>query len=542
MMGKTGAADGEKRPKCPNCGKRMTKGARTAGGRIRWQCRIWAGEKTSGRYCYSTTDASAKPEARQRNGRWYDATGERTFRRPLDGAHTYIITAAQNATPIHETFWACLKVAAKHRGAEILICPLRYKNPTSHWTASQANADTWASEIQPYLWNVRKRLNENLVLLGDIKVQPTAVEPLTGFDAISGSSSAILGHTKMQMKSVATPSNKMAKILTTTGACTVENYTDSRAGAQGKFHHSLSALIVEVKGRKFFIRQLHYDRKTESVTDLDTRYYAGRVTKAPRPLALVMGDSHVDAIDPQVESATFGPDGIVPTLKPRHLVWHDTLDSYAVNPHHNGNPFNAIAKMQAGRSSIEDEVRRACEFVRKRTTGDTISVIVPSNHDDMLARWIVAHDWRTNPVNASFYLRAALEMVKETRMTEIGTEYPSPFPMIFPSMVESMEGIRLLKPDESFTLGGIELSMHGDRGPGGARGSIRNLRRIGIKSIIGHSHCPGIEEGTVQVGTSTNLRLEYTVGSPSAWLNAHCILHDDSKRQLIVIVGGKWRA
>ncbi len=533
----------DKRPECPKCGKVMIKGSKTSTGRIRWTCRDQT-VKGKGNYCYSTTDPSRKPEARQRSGKRFDAPeGDRTFRRKLrEDAKVYIITAAQNATPVHEVFWECLQTAAKHRGAELIVVPLRYKNPTSTWTASQANEERWDVKVLPYLWNVRKVLNENLVLLADIKVQPTAVEPLTGFDAISGSSSAILGHTKMQLKSIATPSNKMAKILTTTGACTVENYTDSRAGALGKFHHSLSALIVEVKGRKFFIRQLHFDRKTESFTDLDTRYYVSRVTKAPRPEALVLGDLHVDAIDPSVERATFGPGGIVPTLKPKHLVFHDTLDSYAVNPHHNGNPFNAIAKMQAGRSSIEEEVRRACIFVRERTTGDIVSVIVPSNHDDMLARWIVAHDWRQNPVNASFYLRAALEMVKGTRMTEIGTVYPSPFPMIFPSMVKSMEGIRLLKPDESFTLAGVELSMHGDRGPGGARGSIKNLRRIGIKSIIGHSHRPGIEEGTVQVGTSTNLRLEYTVGSPSAWLNAHCVLHADGKRQLIVILSGHWRS
>lgn len=516
----------------------MTKGPRTGrAGKIRWQCISWAGGR---KYCYSTTDSSPKAEPRQRSGRWYDATGERTFRRPLDGAHTYIITSAQNSTPIHETFWACLKTAAQHRGAELIVIPIRYKNPTSQWSASQANAERWAIEVEPYLYNARKMLNENLVLLADVKTQPTAVEPLSGFDAISGSSSAILGHTKMQLKSIATPSNKMAKLLTTTGACTLKNYTDSKTGKIGAFHHTHAAVIVEVRGKSFFLRQLNFDRKTESLTDLDTRYYADRAVKAPRPLALVMGDTHVDFIDPGVESATFGKDGMVPLLKPKHLLWHDTLDSYAVNVHHNGNPFNAIAKMQSGRSSIEAEVRRACEFVRARTTADMVSVIVPSNHDDMLRRFIISHDWRTNPVNAEFYLRAALEMVRGTRMTPAGTEYPSPFPMVFSSMVPSMEGIRLLKEDESFTLAGIELSMHGDRGPNGSRGSIKNLRRIGVKSISGHSHTPGIEEGAYQVGTSTRLRLEYN-GGPSSWLNAHCLLHEDGKRQLVIIINGKWR-
>jgi len=90
-------------------------------------------------------------------------------------------------------------------------------------------------------------------------------------------------------------------------------------------------------------------------------------------------------------------------------------------------------------------------------------------------------------------------------------------------------------------VGGIELGMHGNRGLNGSRGSIRNLRRIGVKSVIGHSHCPGIDEGCYQVGTSTRLRLDYNHGA-SSWLNAHGIVHADGKRQIVVIVDGNWRA
>lgn len=87
---------------------------------------------------------------------------------------------------------------------------------------------------------------------------------------------------------------------------------------------------------------------------------------------------------------------------------------------------------------------------------------------------------------------------------------------------------------------GIELSLHGDQGPNGARGSLKNLRRIGTKAIIGHSHSPGIDEGGMQVGTSTRLRLEYNHG-PSSWLNTHAVIYDNGKRSLINIIKGKWR-
>jgi hypothetical protein len=179
--------------------------------------------------------------------------------------------------------------------------------------------------------------------------------------------------------------------------------------------------------------------------------------------------------------------------------------------------------------------------VKDHTPADTLSVIVPSNHNDFLRRWIVNTDWRMEPGNAEFYLRTALEMVQKTKFVpEIGTVYPSPFPMVFPQIVDTSD-ILILEDDESFTLAGIELSMHGDRGPNGSRGSIQNHKRLGVKSFIGHSHSPGIKEGCYQVGTSTNLKLEYT-GGPSSWLNCHGVINADGKRQLLIIVDGRWRA
>lgn len=454
------------------------------------------------------------------------------------GTKVFLITAAQNATPIEPTWWAILQEIAEHRKAELLVVPIRYKNPTSQWSGSADNAEWWDPKVRPYLWNVNHKLNPNLMLLGDFKIQPTASDPLTGAEALSHEQSGIIGHTKLHMRSIPTPASKMAKILTTTGACTVENYTDSRAGRIGEFHHSLSAVLVEVNGKRFHLRHLHFNMKLGSCTDLSTLYWPGAHGDAPRPLALVMGDTHVDSICPKVFDATFGKGGIVEVLKPEHLVWHDLLDAYSCNPHHVGNPFSLVAKMKGARASVQDEVNRAIAFVRDHTPEDALSVIVGSNHNDFLRRWIIRSDWRSDPLNAQFYLDTAAAMVRGTELTIKGTEFPDPFAYWF--RLANVPRSKVLDEDESFVLGGIVLDMHGDRGPNGARGSIRNLRRMGVKSFIGHSHSPGIDEGCYQVGTSTHLRLEYNHGA-SSWLNAHGLLHADGKRQIIVVVDGKWR-
>lgn len=458
------------------------------------------------------------------------------------GTRRYLFTAAQNSTPVHPEWWAVLKVIALETGAELRVIPFRYKNPTSAWKGSQENLAHWAKELDGLLFSQRVQLNPNLQLFGDFKIQPTNADPVGAGDlsAVSGASSAIVGHPKIQTRSIATPSHKMAKLLMTSGAVTQENYSDTRMGRVAQFHHSLSAVLVELDGKRFYARRLHFDRSSCSATDsaLGIRYTKRGAGKAPRAYAIAMGDLHRDYVDPGVVEATFGRHGLVERSRPRHIIYHDGADGYAVNHHHGRNPFNRIAKRRSGRDDARAELQRFVDFVREHTRSDAINVIVASNHtDDFLARWVVETDWRDDPTNAEFYLRTALSMVLQTRLGDKGTEYPSPFKMFVDGA--ELPQTRVLDRDESFSYRDVELGMHGDQGPNGARGSIRNLRRIGTKSMIAHAHTPGEDEGATQVGTSSRLRLEYNTG-PSSWLHAHGLLGDDGKRQLVVIVDGKF--
>lgn len=534
----------EKRPLCPRCGVRRMSRHRQPDGRLRWECRGGGFEAVGGGsrrrpHCYATFDPTSPPKGPDKQV----VSPDPVFKRELGPVKRYIITAAQNSTPVHRRFLASLLQAKRHLKAELLIVPFRYKNPTSVFSEKQKEADAhFSKHVRKYLWNQRLKLNPNLVLLADIKTQPTAVEPLSGFEAITGGESGILAHTKLQMRTIATPSHKFPKILTTTGACTLPNYTDSRAGKLGEFHHTLGAVLVEIQGKTFHLRHLNANKSTGSFTDIATTYSHLGHRRAERAHALVMGDTHVDYIDPDIERATFGLEGIVRATNPRTLVFHDLLDAYAVNPHHRDNPFIAVAKGEAGLNDIKAEIKRAVSFVLDRLDGDREAVVVGSNHDEFVARYMKAQDWRTDPSNAKFYLKTALHLVENLSIDKHGFHMPNPFAFWFEEFAPGISAskVKVLGADESFTRGGIELGMHGDRGPNGARGSAKNLRRIGVKSVIGHSHTPGIEEGCYQVGTSTSLRLEYNTG-PSGWLNTHCIVHADGKRQLITIINGTWR-
>jgi hypothetical protein len=462
---------------------------------------------------------------------------EPRFTRSLTGKR-YIITSAQNATPVHAGFLRALKVAAKHLRAELVVVPLRYRNPTSLWSARQETDEWWAPEVVPFLFNQRKRLGPHLMLAADVKTQPTASAPLTGFESLTGAESCILGHTRMQLRAVPVPSGRYPKLLTTTGACTRANYTDTKAGKVGAFHHFLGAVLVELDGRRFHLRQLNADTRDGSFVDLDRLFTAEGVRRAPPALGLVLGDSHARFVSPEVDAATFGRGGMVDVLDPQTVVFHDTFDGYSANPHHAGNPFIAAAKMRGRLGDVRAEVEHAVQFVASRTRGRR-AVLVDSNHGDFLARWILRCDWKTDPLNAPFYLETAAAMLSSARMTSAGAEYADPWAY----WVDRFRGdadIRCLGPDESFTLAGVECGMHGHRGPNGARGSLRNLSKLGVKVISGHSHTPGIADGHYQCGTSTPLRLEYTHG-PGSWLNTHCVVYASGKRALLTVVDGSWR-
>lgn len=490
--------------------------------------------------CFREYQRERRMALREGRARRLAPDADPQFSRPLS-ARRYLITSAQNATPVHPEFFASLRAAATELGAELVVIPLRYKNPTSLWSQKQEHDEWWAAELHPYLFNQRRKLNRNLVLVGDVKVQPTASSPLSGFEALTGAESAIIGHQKMQFRSVPAPTGRRRypKILSTTGSITQVNATDTRAGALADFHHYLGAVLVELDGNKrFHLRQLNADRATGEFIDLDRRYTPTGSRPAPRALGLVLGDTHARFTCPRVDRATFGPGGIVDTLDPKTVVFHDLFDGYAVNPHHVGNPFIAAVKVRAQLGAVREEVEHAVRFVAKRTRGRE-AVVIASNHNDFLSRWILATDWRQNPANAAFYLETAAAMLASSKLTEHGASYVDPFRY----WVDKLKGdasIRCLDPDESFRLGEVECSLHGDRGPNGARGSLRNLSRIGTRVISGHSHTPGINEGHYQCGTSTPLRLEYTHG-PSSWLNTHCVVYGNGARALITVIDGAWR-
>jgi len=464
----------------------------------------------------------------------------------ISGFKRYVITSAQNGTPIHQGFFQSIGVYCEENDAKLVVIPYRYKNPTSVF--DQSHADFWAPSITPFLVTELVRLSNNFVLMANVKIQPTAIEPLSGFDGYTGLDSAIVGHPKIHLKTVPTPAQELPKILTTTGSITIPNYTDSKAGWKGEFHHSLAAVILEIDDDgDSHVRHIHGDDATGNFYDLDKHYTSDGVSTSERICALITGDTHAEFMDDGVADATYLLDSsITNILRPEVIVRHDVEDFYARNHHHRGNDLIAFGKHHFGRNNVEDSLQVTADFIDITTHPEAVNIIVKSNHDEALDRWLREADPKSDPENAILYHYLKLNQLENVKMTETGFRSIDPFEFwcLNPKNGKGLRAVsqtKFLKRDESFSVAGVELGFHGDKGPNGAKGSIKAFSKIGPKTIIGHSHSPGIYEGCYQVGVSARLDLEYTSG-PSSWLHTHCLVYPDGSRTLINIINGKWRA
>lgn len=449
----------------------------------------------------------------------------------------YVITSAQNATAAHRGFLKAIAQYCEHRGAQLLVIPFRYRNPTSLWSKNQESDEWWDSSVAGNLIAEDVELNDNLLLAAGMKIQPTMKHPLSGMQTYSGGQSAIFGHAKIDLESVATPQNRLPKLLTTTGACTVENYTDTKAGTLGTHHHIIGATVVEVvDDGRFHIRQINAD-EDGSFYDLDTRYTQKCVKPGQNVEAITCGDIHWQQMDPEIEAATFGEGGVVDTLQPQRLVVHDLLDFKSQNHHDEDNFFERWRKYRQGITSVYREVQGTLEWTNRQAQRVDELVVVESNHNEAFMRWLNEGRGDREPENAWFYYAtwAGILPHPDSDSFEIGHPLEYWYREWF-----GEDSVRFMRRHDSCMINGIENGMHGDVGSNGAKGNVKSFEKIGVRSTVAHAHGPAIHGGVYQVGVMS-LQMGYNERGPSNWMPAHCVQYTNGKRSLVIVVDGKWR-
>jgi len=481
--------------------------------------------------CQSSTIHSYRGPNKRLNckgcGHIYNERKAATTRQDESGHDTFVITAAVNATKAHGAFIKSLLVYCEQHNAKLIVIPLRYRNPTRQ---DETPDDWWDSKLTPYITHTRVKIAPGLVVLADIKIQPTAINPLQGWLTVSGTDSAILGHTKIALKSVATKVGDPAKLVMTTGACTVEQYSDTNAGAKGQFHHTLGAVVVEVDGKTSHIRHI-CPEKNGSFIDLDTRYTSKGSEIAPQAEVLTMGDVHAELADMRVHKAT---QELAAVIKPKHLVLHDVLNFGSAS--HHANYFEKFRRQVTGTSSVLRELKTTAKHVDSLAALADKVVMVGSNHHDHFTQWLEKSEHARDIENALVYHETKAAMLRA--INDGG--YCDPFKLWMDKLMQNGERLHWLKPGESFSRHGIEFGWHGHKGPNGARGSTKGFANIGAKVTKGHSHGAEIIDGAHSVGTSSKMDMGYNVDSPSGWTWTHEITYANGKRTLIHCANGRF--
>lgn len=471
--------------------------------------------------------------------------------RQIESAMRYVVTSAQNNTPLTPT-WSTLVRYAKEHGAQLIVIPVRYRNPTlptievlAGLAEEEEELIWWPEEVRPFLVDNLIKIHPLLWVMSHVRIAATATNPLSGLDGMSKGSSALFGHGQCQMRTVATPQNSLPKILMTTGSVSVNNYSISKVGAKADFHHTQAAVVVECDGpRRFHMRRVTAN-SDHTFQDLDRVYRPDRPSKkGPRAAALVLGDEHVQFIDPKAKAAVFeGPDCIVAKLRPRKLIRHDVFDGFSISHHDRKDPIISFVKHKTGTNSVEAELELTRKHIDETCPKDTENVMVSSNHHDHLAQWLKEVDPKTEPWNAVLYHRLMADVLESARMGVGGPEYDDPFKLWMTPRLTSPT--TFLGPDESYVVEGVELMLHGHQAANGTRGSLVGFSKFGIRTVVGHSHTPGEEKGCHQVGTLGWLKRHYARGGGSSWMQTVCAIYEGvaghgGKKQLIHVIDGAW--
>ena len=439
---------------------------------------------------------------------------------------TFIITWAQNNTPIHKNFFKNIIAYKDSLDAGLHIIAGRYNNPTSIWGQKNKEGEFWNPQVVPFLDAARHNIHKNLRVLSDVKIPPTGSTPLSGLNSVTGLESCIVGHPRQQVKSLPILVGYPHKLLLSTGSCTVANYTDSKSGKKGEFHHSIGFIIVELDGKHFHIRQVSADSKG-NFYDLHKRVLDGKVLdNVEGAEAAVLGDIHVAHNDKKATAVSFK---MLDAMKPKHTMIHDIADCESISHHEENDPFRLMQKEENGTGDLRKELDIMLEWCRERLKYNL--VIVRSNHDDFLDRWLKSVDWR-RARNKRMFLFGAEILANEPVAQQKG---------VISWMLENEfgEDIKTLGLDDSFRVLGWELGVHGHVGANGSRGGHNQYKNMNTKMITAHTHSPNRGDGHMTVGTNSGLRVGYNKGA-SSWMHANALIYPDGKAQLVYIVNGKY--
>ena len=440
-----------------------------------------------------------------------------------------VITTAVAGARVHEGFLSSLKLYCKKNKAMLLILPCAdpASSPGMELDGVLAGEHIVFDDIA---------LNDN-VFISAIKLSAKQINPLTGLSYLAqAQGSFIYASPKQFLEYESVGNSKIPRALMTTGAVTVPNYeTDiymaERTAYIAKKHHKLGAVIVEIDNdREFHFTQVQAEYGSGFFIDRGI-YYKGseKKTEKVRPAAIVPGDWHCGATNSMVREVTFQ---MIKDLKPKKFIAHDFFNGLSINRHESFNKIKKAIRFENNELGLQEELKITADEINKISSMVDELVIVKSNHDQFLDRYLSDGMYLTDQQN----FRIAHELVGAVMDGKDALRFG-----VEKFGIKKPNSIKWLGINEDYFIADIQHGVHGHLGRNGHRNpSNRALERAYGAITAGHSHTPGILRDVFRVGTSTDLREGYNDGA-STWMHTHCLVYDNGSRQLINIFNGKYR-
>jgi len=431
---------------------------------------------------------------------------------------TFIITTAVTGDKVEPKALASINTFCKKFNAKLIVHVAKGKKALGQ-TLDPAlrNYDICLKEIN---------LNTNVKLIPVFQSSGKS-DPASGGLPRTGKrdSSIIVASPKQRLLYTATGIDKLPHAIMGTGAITRPAYERTAiSGYMAEYDHVMGAVIVEIKNDEIFhFRQVQFDEHGGFV-DLGTYVRGNKITKM-KPSAMVLGDWHSGKCMASVVNAS---KTITTQLGIPRWILHDIFDGGSVS-HHNEGKLLLLA-MKAGKQelNLDMELNNLTQDLKWMTTFLKEIVIVKSNHDEHLERYLDEGRFMKDPANTELSITLAGAMLKGNSPVQYYVE-------------QGLKSDKLiwLKRDESYMIAGIECGAHGDKGANGSKGSIGSLEKAFGDCVFGHAHTPQILRGAWCVGTTTDTHADYGAG-PSSWMNTHCLVYPNGSRQMINFIQGEF--
>ncbi len=446
----------------------------------------------------------------------------------------FLLTSAQDHTDVHPQWWDNLYAYAEKFDADIFVAPFTYKAKAKDGYGEEM----FDERVQKFLVYERMQLG-GVQFCANMPLSPTEAKPLNGLRTFTHQDWGIFPHPKVALLSIPTMADTPTKMVMTTGASTVPNYLQRKTGMKAEFHHVIGATLLEFdKEGNHFTRQLNAD-DDGNFQDLTNVVKNGKVIENQRVEAITWGDIHYAKKHPEVfAEAFYGDNSMLAVLKPKTQFFHDVLD-FAARNHHNIIDPHFWTKMREGdKGNVEREITHAAEFIRHTQRKWCQTVVVESNHDHALGRWLKYAEARYDYTNVGFFHRANAVMHDNATNPKF-----SIFEHCMRTLGELKDDVVFVDQNGGYPIMGIECGLHGHRGSNGTRGGIANFANMAMKMNIGHSHSAAILDGVYQAGVLGLLDMGYNIG-PSSWSHTSTIVYPNGKRTLITQsdLTGAWRA